>query len=46
MSASSFKKNGWVIAREAFDSMPAELHPNAGETFNRVARKICEGTST
>jgi RNA polymerase sigma factor (sigma-70 family) len=75
MSASISKKKGWVITREAFDRMLAELHPDgerageqyeeirrklvklfewrgcvhaeecADETFNRVAQKICEGTS-
>jgi DNA-directed RNA polymerase specialized sigma24 family protein len=69
------QKKGWVITREAFDRMLAELHPDierageqyekirqklvklfewrgcphaeecADETFNRVAQKICEGTS-
>ena len=75
MSASIPRKKGWVITREAFDRMLAELHPDserageqyekirrklvkmfewrgcahaeecADETFNRVAQKICEGTS-
>jgi RNA polymerase sigma factor (sigma-70 family) len=75
MSASISHKKGWVITREAFDRMLAELHPDseragelyekirqklvklfewrgcahaeecADETFNRVAQKICEGTS-
>ncbi len=75
MSASISKRKGWVITREAFDRMLAELHPDierageryekirqklvklfewrgcphaeecADETFNRVAQKICEGTS-
>jgi RNA polymerase sigma factor (sigma-70 family) len=75
MSASISQKKGWVINREAFDRMLAELHPDserageqyekirrklvklfewrgcahaeecADETFNRVAQKICEGTS-
>jgi RNA polymerase sigma factor (sigma-70 family) len=75
MSASISQKKGWVITREAFDRMLAELHPDierageqyekirqklvklfewrgcthaeecADETFNRVAQKICEGTS-
>lgn len=75
MSASISQKRGWVITREEFDRMLAELHPDidrAGEqyekirrklvklfewrgcahaeecvdeTFNRVAQKICEGTS-
>jgi DNA-directed RNA polymerase specialized sigma24 family protein len=75
MSASNSQRKGWVITREAFDRMLAELHPDierageqyekirqklvklfewrgclhaeecADETFNRVAQKICEGTS-
>jgi RNA polymerase sigma factor (sigma-70 family) len=75
MSALISKKKGWVITREAFDRMLAELHPDierageqyekirrklvkmfewrgclhaeecADETFNRVAQKICDGTS-
>src|SRR5215510_11928309 len=75
MSARISRKKGWVISREAFDRMLAELHPDserageqyekirqklvklfewrgcahaeecADETFNRVAQKICEGTS-
>jgi RNA polymerase sigma factor (sigma-70 family) len=75
MSALISKKKGWVITREAFDKMLAELHPDierageqyekirrklvkmfewrgcvhaeecADETFNRVAQKICDGTS-
>jgi RNA polymerase sigma factor (sigma-70 family) len=75
MNATISKKKGWVITREAFDRMLAELHPDserageqyekirrklvkmfewrgcahaeecADETFNRVAQKICEGTS-
>jgi DNA-directed RNA polymerase specialized sigma24 family protein len=75
MSASISQRKGWVITREAFDRMLAELHPDierageqyekirqklvklfewrgcphaeecADETFNRVAQKICEGTS-
>jgi len=75
MRASIPRKKGWVITREAFDRMLAELHPDserageqyekirrklvklfewrgcahaeecADETFNRVAQKICEGTS-
>ena len=75
MSASISQKKGWVITREAFDRMLAELHPDserageqyekirqklvklfewrgcvhaeecADETFNRVAQKICDGTS-
>jgi RNA polymerase sigma factor (sigma-70 family) len=75
MSASIPRKKGWVISREAFDRMLAELHPDserageqyekirqklvklfewrgcahaeecADETFNRVAQKICEGTT-
>jgi len=75
MSVSISQKKGWVITREAFDRMLAELHPDierageqyekirqklmklfewrgcphaeecADETFNRVAQKICEGTS-
>jgi DNA-directed RNA polymerase specialized sigma24 family protein len=75
MSALISQKKGWVITREAFDRMLAELHPDierageqyekirrklvklfewrgcahaeecADETFNRVAQKICEGTS-
>jgi DNA-directed RNA polymerase specialized sigma24 family protein len=75
MSAPISQKKGWVITREAFDRMLAELHPDserageqyekirrklvklfewrgcahaeecADETFNRVAQKICEGTS-
>jgi len=75
MSASISQKKGWVITREAFDRMLAELHPDserageqyekirqklvklfewrgcahaeecADETFNRVAQKVCEGTS-
>jgi hypothetical protein len=46
MIASILQKNGWAIAREAFDRMPAELHPDADETFNRLARKISERIST
>jgi len=75
MSTLISKKKGWVITREAFDRMLAELHPDserageqyekirrklvkmfewrgcahaeecADETFNRVAQKICDGTS-
>ena len=75
MRATISQKKGWVITREAFDKMLAELHPDserageqyekirrklvnlfewrgcahaeecADETFNRVAQKICEGTS-
>jgi RNA polymerase sigma factor (sigma-70 family) len=75
MRATISQKKGWVITREAFDRMLAELHPDserageqyekirrklvnlfewrgcahaeecADETFNRVAQKICEGTS-
>ena len=75
MSVSISPKNGWVITREAFERMLAELHPDieqageqyekirqklvklfewrgcvhaeecADETFNRVAQKICEGTT-
>jgi RNA polymerase sigma factor (sigma-70 family) len=75
MSATISEKKGWVITREAFDRMLAELHSDserageqyekirrklvklfewrgcahaeecADETFNRVAQKICEGTS-
>jgi DNA-directed RNA polymerase specialized sigma24 family protein len=75
MSASISQKKGWVITRESFNRMLAELHPDierageqyekirqklvklfewrgcahaeecADETFNRVAQKICEGTS-
>src|SRR5215813_13248244 len=75
MSVSNSQRKGWVITREAFDRMLAELHPDierageqyekirqklvklfewrgclnaeecADETFNRVAQKICEGTS-
>ena len=75
MSVSISHKKGWVITRETFDRMLAELHPDserageqyekirqklvklfewrgcahaeecADETFNRVAQKICEGTS-
>ena len=75
MSALISRKKGWVITREAFDRMLAELHPDserageqyerirqklvklfewrgcvhaeecADETFNRVAQKVCEGTS-
>jgi hypothetical protein len=46
MSASIFQKSGWAIAHEASDRMPAELHSDADETFNRLAKKISEGTST
>jgi hypothetical protein len=46
MSASIFQKNEGAIAREASDRMSAELRPNADETFNRLAKKISEGTST
>src|SRR5262245_25278089 len=75
MSARISRKKGWVISREAFDRMLAELHPDSerageqyekirqklvklfewrgcahaeectDETFNRVAQKVCEGTS-
>lgn len=75
MSLSISQKKGWVITREAFERMLAELHPDserageqyekirrklvklfewrgcahaeecADETFNRVAQKICEGTT-
>ena len=46
MSASIFQKNRGAIAREASDRMPAELRPDADETFNRLAKKISEGIST
>jgi hypothetical protein len=46
MSASFSQKKGWVITRKAFDSMPADLRPDADETFNLLAKKISEGIST
>jgi hypothetical protein len=45
MSASISQKKVLVITREAFDRMLAELHPDADEAFNRLAKKISEGTS-
>jgi RNA polymerase sigma factor (sigma-70 family) len=43
MSASITQKKGWVITREAFDRMLAELHPDserAGEQYEKIRRKL------
>jgi DNA-directed RNA polymerase specialized sigma24 family protein len=43
MSASISQKKGWVITREAFDRMLAELHPDierAGEQYEKIRQKL------
>jgi DNA-directed RNA polymerase specialized sigma24 family protein len=43
MSARISQKKGWVITREAFDRMLAELHPDserAGEQYEKIRRKL------
>ena len=43
MSALISKKKGWVITREAFDRMLAELHPDierAGEQYEKIRQKL------
>jgi RNA polymerase sigma factor (sigma-70 family) len=43
MSASISQKKGWVINREAFDRMLAELHPDierAGEQYEKIRQKL------
>jgi DNA-directed RNA polymerase specialized sigma24 family protein len=43
MSASISQKKGWVITREAFDRMLAELHPDserAAEQYEKIRRKL------
>jgi DNA-directed RNA polymerase specialized sigma24 family protein len=43
MSVSVSQKKGWVINREAFDRMLAELHPDierAGEQYEKIRRKL------
>jgi RNA polymerase sigma factor (sigma-70 family) len=43
MSASISKKKGWIITREAFDRMLAELHPDierAGEEYEKIRQKL------
>jgi RNA polymerase sigma factor (sigma-70 family) len=43
MSASISQKKGWVITREAFDRMLAELHPDserAGEQYEKIRWKL------
>ena len=43
MRARISQKKGWVITREAFDRMLAELHPDselAGEQYEKIRRKL------
>src|SRR5688572_21938576 len=43
MSALISGKKGWVITREAFDRMLAELHPDierAGEQYEKIRQKL------
>jgi RNA polymerase sigma factor (sigma-70 family) len=43
MSASISQRKGWVITREAFDRMLAELHPDierAGEQYEKIRQKL------
>jgi len=43
MSAPISQKKGWIITREAFDKMLAELHPDserAGEQYEKIRRRL------
>jgi RNA polymerase sigma factor (sigma-70 family) len=43
MSVSISQRKGWVITREAFDRMLAELHPDierAGEQYEKIRQKL------